>query len=264
MKEKVTFKIFESFRPGGLIWYANRVDNLLGHRGRTGKEIVEAMVSHSGEMGVETIPSHVNSLKIQGNGFIVVHDDAEEYFEEVIIATGSRPRKIDLENVQYRIEYEEDLKDMDILIIGGGDLALDNALRARNMGARVTILHRSNIKANLTLMDEVRLAGVKMVKGSEKDLGVVGGRYSLNGRETFDRVAAFIGRSCRVDLLEGMQGLNTEGSSRSTGVNGLYLIGDAASLEHSQAANAMSSGIACAMDIARKVRLNGDSDGERC
>ena len=144
-----------------------------------------------------------------------------------------------------------------LLILGGGDLALDNALRAADHGANVTILHRSSFKANRGLVEDVISAGIRFLKGDQEDVRKdQDGSFVLKGELKFDKTAIFIGRSPERCLIDGMGSVDLVYPSHSTSVKGLYLIGDAASVDHSQTAYAMYSGLACAMDIARRMRYD--------
>lgn len=253
-KERIPFTIFEKERPGGLLRYARRVDNLLGHKGRTGRELVEKMVSHAEEMGVEIIKKEITSVKRSKGGFEISTADSRFFTSNLVLATGSIPRHIDVRGILYRVEWELDLKGNSVLIIGGGDLALDNALRCRDTGADVTVLHRSVLKANRGLIEEAANSGIVFTKGNADDIRFEGDVFIMKDNAEFDIAAAFIGRNPERSLLGEMENVEYKLPSHSTTVNGLYLIGDAASVANSQAAYALSSGISCAMDIARRVR----------
>jgi thioredoxin reductase len=168
---------------------------------------------------------------------------------------------MELEGAFYRLEPGKAFSERKLLIIGGGDLALDNALRAKESGAEVAILHRSGLKANRGLVEESETSGIRFLKGSAEDISSIDGEFILKDEETFDMAAVFIGRSPERSLIRGFEGIEITDMSHSTSVKGLYLIGDAASLEHSQAAYAMASGVSCAMDIACKVRNDESGPG---
>ncbi len=255
IKEGVKFKVFERDSPGGLIRYANRVDNLLGHGGKTGRDLAGQMVEHALGMGVRPTLEAVISVEWNDGQFIVRTDRSSCCSEYLILATGSVPRKIDLEDVVYKLEDEYILPGDDLLILGGGDLALDNALRAADHGANVTILYRSYLKANKGLVEEVMNSGIRTIMGDQEDLRKdPDGSFVLKDELKFNKVAVFIGRSPERYLIDGVEVLGPVDKSFSTSVKGLYLIGDAASVDHSQSAFAMSSGLSCAMDIARRMR----------
>jgi len=240
--------------PGGLLRTANRVDNLLGMKGMSGLSLCESFLEHARDMGVVIEAAPVKSINVHEGSFHLESGKGNRDFSNLILATGSRPKRLDLPDAMYRIDGPGDLKGGSLLIIGGGDLAFDNALRVFGWGIDVCILHRSAPKANHSLVNEVREAGIRLVKG---DVGMVSpGRdgYHLEGEGVFDNAAVFTGRVPDRSLIDHMGPVEVFMPSHETSVKGLYVIGDAASIESSQTAYAMSSGLSAAMDIARKVR----------
>jgi thioredoxin reductase len=257
-KERIPFIIFEKRRPGGLLWYANRVDNLLGLRGMSGIDLCRIMEEHAKDMGVKIQNTEVVSLAIEKDDFSIFTEKRHWISKFVILATGSTPSILNIPSVLYQVEDYTVMKGKRLLIIGGGDLALDNALRAYGSGVEVAILHRSRIKANEGLFHEVVSNSIPFYRGAMDSVELVGGTFYHNG-EKFDYLASFIGRSPNRSLLPHGDEIELSYPSHSTSVKGLYVIGDAASVENSQAAYAMSSGLSAAMDISRRLKKDGDS-----
>ena len=245
----MAFKIFERKRVGGLLYYAYRVDNLIGHRGKDGRRLSMELDRHLEQMGAEVVHDDVTSVEKTDDGFLV----NDEAFSHVILATGSTPRRLDIPGVQYFIEEPSAMKGKELLIIGGGDLAYDNGLRARRKGANVTILTRDAPRANRSLLEEARNNGIVELTGSPDDL-VPEGRVYRYGSRIFDVVAVFIGRDMNRELVKDMGSLEVNLPDFSTSIKGLYIVGDAALGTLSQTALASGSGIAAAMHIAKTVR----------
>ncbi len=248
-KEGIPFTLFEKGRPGGLLWYANRVDNLLGHRGKSGKEICLLFGDHLREMGIAIEFTEVNSIEMTGNRFMVNGRD----FSHVILATGSSPNKVAIPGALYFIEEVKGLDGKRLLILGGGDLAYDNALRAANAGADVTIARRGEPGANMMLLEEARPAGIREIINEGSGILSHGDHYQL-GDGGYDLLAVFIGRSPNRDLISRLGPVEIDLPSFSTSVNGLYVVGDAALGTVSQAALSSGSGLAAAMHISQMVK----------
>ncbi|MEA3559763.1 MAG: NAD-binding protein, partial [Candidatus Thermoplasmatota archaeon] len=140
-----------------------------------------------------------------------------------------------------------------VLVVGGGDLAFDNALGLHENRAYVTLIHRSSVKANSMLVDEVQNAGIEMIKGDPGDIDRIDGGYRFRDI-IYHTLAVFIGRSPKLDLLEGLEHFKTYLPSFRTSVKGLYVIGDAALGTLGQTALSSGSGLAAAMDIAKMVK----------
>jgi thioredoxin reductase len=249
VKEGIGFKLFERKWVGGLLYYANRVDNLLGHQGKSGVQLSMEFSEHLRQMGVEVVHEEVKGIQVQDDGFLV----NDELFSHVILATGSRPNTLKIPKALYFIENPGALKGKELLIVGGGDLAYDNALRATGNGANVTIMMRSGPKANRSLLEEVRSKGVKELTGDPKGIMYNGETYRF-GYQRYDTLAIFIGRSPDLSLVEHLGDLDIEMPDFTTSIKGLYVVGDAALGTVSQTALASGSGLAAAMHIARTVR----------
>jgi thioredoxin reductase (NADPH) len=245
VKEGIRADIFERNRTGGMLWYANRVDNLLGHRGKTGRELCQLFSEHLVQMGVKVIFDEIQE----------VHEDDDRFsirgntYSHLIMASGTLPNRLGIPGELNFIEDPGEFKSERVIIVGGGDLALDNALRLDSSGARVTILYRNHIKANQKLQNEVANAGIEIIKGDPRDIEERNGTFFLSGTE-FNALASFIGRKPDLHLIERYLPLEIIPPYYSTTVKGLYVVGDAALGTVSQTALASGSGIAAAMHIA--------------
>ncbi|MGA1793037.1 MAG: NAD(P)/FAD-dependent oxidoreductase [Thermoplasmatota archaeon] len=248
-KEGIPFEFYERNEVGGLLKYAYRVDNLIGHVGRSGPDICSDLREHLKVMGVEVVRKDISKVKSTPDGFII---DGEE-FTYLVLATGSNPKTLDIPGAFYHLEPEHLEKGKHLLIVGGGDLAFDNALRAAASGMSVTILIRDRPTANETLLKEARSTGVKEMVGDPSDIVPQEGSYLLENK-LYDTVAIFIGRTPNRALIDHIGDLDIELPHFSTSIKGLYIVGDAALGTLSQTALASGSGIAAAMHIARTVR----------
>jgi thioredoxin reductase len=225
------------------------LDNLLGHSRRTGRELCSIFEEHLREMGIEIMRTEVGSIDRRGDHFLV----NGEKFAYVILATGSKPNEVDIPGALYFLEDEMELKGKKLLIIGGGDLAYDNALRAWKAGADVTLLRRGEPRANRMLLREVRSSGIREVAGDSNGIICEGEGYIMKGSR-YHLLAAFIGRSPNRELITHLGPLEIYLPSFSTSVNGLYVVGDAALGTLSQTALSSGSGLAAAMHISQMVK----------
>jgi thioredoxin reductase len=204
---------------------------------------------HLKAMGVEVFHDEVNTLERDEKGFLV---NGERY-THVVLATGSIPEKLDIPKALYFIEDPKALSGKDVLIIGGGDLAFDNAVRVIKAGTRVTLLMRGGPKANPSLIKEARGLGVKEITGQPDGVMFDGESYRF-GYGKYDSLAVFIGRKPKRDLIEKLGEVEVQLPTFSTSIKGLYIVGDAALGTLSQTALASGSGLAAAMHIAKTVR----------
>ena len=200
-------------------------------------------------MGVEVVRKDISKVERTPGGFTI--DGAE--FTHLVLATGSVPKTLDIPGAVYHLEPGDLEEGKNLLIVGGGDLAFDNALRAAASGMSVTILVRDRPTANETLLKEARSIGVVEILGDASDIVPKEGSY-LFGNNVYDMIAVFIGRIPNRNLIEDPGVLDVELPNFTTSIKGLYIVGDAALGTLSQTALASGSGIAAAMHIARTVR----------
>jgi len=230
--------VFERGEPGGQINTANRVDNYLGLPGLGGKEVAQRFIEHAVKAGVKILQEEVRELITAGE-FTLRTTERELRAKAVIVATGAEPRILDGLEGAPGPEIRYDTSDLgefwgkSTIILGGGDAALDRALRLKGVCSRLRVLSRGAITAHPGLVAECRRAGVKMVQGVGrwKVAPGNGGLEVATGKGTFpaEVVLASIGKESRTALLpKNIEGLNVGFPAGQTNIPGLYVIGDIA------------------------------------
>ena len=249
-KESICCTIFERDQVGGLLRYANRVENVLGHHGLDGPSMCGMFRQHLIRMGLEVRHEEVGSIRLSGDGFQICAG-SNELYQHLIIATGTVPRRIPLEGALYSIEDASVYNGSSILVVGGGDIALDNCIRLCRYGAHPTLLYREGIRANAMLREEMDTVGIPNERGDPQGIRRVGSRFVYNGSE-YDHVAVFIGREPALDLIEHLDHGEARLPCGETDLDGLYIIGDAVLGRFGQATLAAGMGLAAAMHIASR------------
>lgn len=250
-KESIGCTLFERDQVGGLLRYANRVENVLGHHGLDGPSMCERLRQHLMSMGLEVRHEEVGPIRLSGEGFLICAGSDEELYQHLIIATGTTPRRIPLEGALYLIEDASEYNGSSLLVVGGGDIALDNCIRLHGAGANPTLLYREGIRANAMLREEMDTAGIPNERGGSQGIRRVGSRFVYNGSE-YDHVAVFIGREPALDLIEHLDHGEARLPCGETDLDGLYIIGDAVLGRFGQATLAAGMGLAAAMHIASR------------
>ncbi|MBN2417530.1 NAD(P)/FAD-dependent oxidoreductase [bacterium] len=263
--------LVERDRPGGLLRQANLVENYPGFPGGiSGRELAGRIAEQLTAHGIVPLRDAVISLSRQGRLVLLKTAAAVISSGYVIIASGTRPRRLDPALVAGAPE-ERILADgmvpgsitgAHIAVIGGGDAAFDYALAAAAADNRVTILCRSEAVRCLPLLAE-RAAGAEAITCHTSfrvlRIGCDGeGRCELlcehrGGREIVraDYVLPAIGRTPELGFLEGAP---EHGPRRETARDRLLFAGDVGNGRYRHAAIAAGEGVKAAMIIHEMLR----------
>ncbi len=157
---------------GGQIVNAEQVDNFPGFpEGISGYELGELMHQQATKYGLETIAAEVTSIKLQQGQKVVATTNGDFIAKTVIIASGSERQKLG-------VPGEEDLTgrgvsycatcdgaffaDKPVVVVGGGNAALTEALHLIKFASRVTIIHRRNQLRATRILQERAFAKPKI------------------------------------------------------------------------------------------------------
>lgn len=157
--------IFEYSTPGGKINIAPRVDNYPGFTKIPGPDLAVEFFNWLNQAEVEMIPEEVTSLTKEGKMFKIQTPEGEYEAKTVLIATGTKERELGLPNEKelfgHGVSYcavcdGHFFKGQDVLIIGGGNTALKEAIYMADLAHHVYLIHRRNeFRGNKYLVDEL-------------------------------------------------------------------------------------------------------------
>lgn len=157
--------IIECSTPGGKINIAPRVDNYPGKKEIPGPELAMFFFERLNNKKIPLIGDEVVSLEKQGNLFIVKCLNNTYESKSVVIASGTKERMLGLENeiklFGHGISYcalcdGHFYKNKDVLVIGGGNAALKEAIYLAGIVKHLTLIHRRNeFRGNTKLVDEL-------------------------------------------------------------------------------------------------------------
>ena len=272
-RQGVRAAVFDRGDPGGQIATANRVDNYLGLPGLAGAELAKRFLRHARRQGVRITREEVLAV-VPGKWFSVRTGGGKIRARAVILATGAEPRPAGGlgAGIAPRIKYDTrelaDFRGKDAIILGGGDAALDRALRLRDICSRVRVLSRGSLTAHPGLVAECRRAKIKLVQGVGKwnVSARKGGFVVATGKDRFpaEVVLASLGKQPRAALLpKSLDELAPSFPTGATVIPGLYLTGDIAAGRYRQTSVAAGMGVAAAMHAAEYLkRKHGIKVGE--
>ncbi len=273
--------LIEKGIPGGQLNNTDIVENWPGTQSIKGPELAEAMTAHARSCGLEILNREVVEVEPGLSAHIVRLDNGDELHAlAVILACGGSPRQLgvpgELENYGKGVSYCAVcdgffFRNKIVVVIGGGDSALEEALYLAKITEEVHIIHRRDeFRAGMILQKRVRIEPkIKLhldtvVTAVNADAtGVTG--VELNHVKTqqtqtlnADGVFLFIGFVPNNRLVPAGVRMNTEGfvmtnEKCETNIAGLYVVGDLREKFIKQIVTAAGEGCIAAQVVAHYV-----------
>ena len=277
-----------SVTAGGALMNTTEVENFPGWpEGIQGPELMENLQAQAEKFGAEVLWDDATSLSLTGRVKEVTVSDGTTYrAKAVILATGSAYRELGLDDEKRLAGRGVSwcatcdgffFKDQDILVVGGGDSAVEEATFLTRFGRSVTLVHRrdqlraSKIMADRAAADpKISFAWNSEIVGIDGDAKVTGVtlRDTVTGEtRSQDAGAVFvaIGHVPRTELVLGQVELDengyiqVEGRSTRTNLEGVFACGDVVDHTYRQAITAAGSGCAAALDAQHFLASLGDT-----
>jgi thioredoxin reductase (NADPH) len=284
--------VFEGSAYGGALMNTTEVENFPGFpEGILGPDLMSNIRAQAERFGAELVPDDVVSVDLTGPLKIVRTHDGEYTADAVILAMGSAYRKLG-------IEREDELsgrgvswcatcdgfffRDKDIVVVGGGDTAMEEATFLTRFAKSVTVVHRRDrLRASRVMADRAE-ANDKIKWAWNSDVVGISGDTSVDGLRLRDTVTGAerdievgglfiaIGHLPRSELVAGQVKLDdegyikVEGGTTRTSLEGVFAAGDVVDHTYRQAITAAGTGCAAALEAERYLaaRLDSPSDEE--
>lgn len=263
--------IIEQLSPGGQMATTGIVENYPGfEEGIDGFELAEKMQAQAERFGAETIYETVQELALEGKIKHIKTDASTYAAKTVVIASGAHPRVLGLPNetslrgkgVAYCATCDGMLyKDKEVVIIGGGNSAIADALFLDKICKRVTLIHRRDeLRASRVYEDALKASSIQFIWNSK--VVEIFAQDKVNGvlveniltkeqtKVACDGIFVAIGRVPNSDLCKGQLTLDKQGyivadESTRTNLDGVYAIGDVRTKALRQIVTAVSDGAIC-------------------
>lgn len=280
--------VIEGFQWGGQLMITSDVENYPGYPdGIMGPEMMKEFREQAERFGTEFITDDITSVDFSERPFKVYVEQEEYLARTVIVATGATARQIGLESEQVLqgkgVTYCATCdgafyRDKEVVVVGGGDSAMEEALFLTKFASKVTIVHRRDVfRASQIMVDRARAhAKIDILTPFvvEEVLGVETNKLTgvrLRNIETgetrdfaTDGLFVAIGHDPTtklfLDALDHDESgyLITRGKSTETNVPGVFAAGDVQDHVYRQAVTAAGSGCQAALDAERFL---ADSEG---
>ncbi len=265
---------------GGQIALTTEVENFPGFEQIQGPELVERMQKQSERFGTEVLIDYVTEIDVNGPPFLVKTAGGQMFKTKTILAaTGASPRRLGAPNeerltgrgVSYCATCDGFFfRGKDIVVVGGGDSALQEALFLTKFASKVRIVHRRDtLRAGATLqrrahenskIEFVWNSVVERINGAEKVESIT--LKNLVTGETYDTptdgVFVYIGHLPNNQLFVDKLALDEEGylitdKLMRTSVPGIFAAGEIQDHRFKQAVTSAGQGVAAALEVEKFV-----------
>lgn len=276
--------IFEGMQPGGQLTITTEVENYPGfEHGIQGPQLMDIMRKQVERFGAKSIYQEVIEVDFSRRPFTIRTYDSIHTADAVIIATGASAKLLEIESETKYMGFGVSacatcdgffFKGLKIIVVGGGDTAMEEANYLTKFASEVTVVHRRNEFRASKIMTErahknpkIKFLTNKVVKevlGKEED-----GRKTMTGvilqdtvdgstqQYEVDGLFIAIGHKPNTDLFKGILDMDETGylkvapGSTHTNIPGVFAAGDVTDKVYRQAVTAAGSGCMAAIDAER-------------
>lgn len=278
--------LITGMQAGGQLTTTTDVDNWPGDdAGVQGPELMERMKRHAERFDTEVLFDHIHEVELRQRPFTLKGDNGTYTCDALIIATGASARYLGLPSEQQFMGQGVSAcatcdgffyRNQEVVVVGGGNTAVEEALYLANIASKVTLVHRrDSLRAEKILQDKLFEKAengnvvlewnhtLEEVLGDNS--GVTGVRIrSTESGETKEIAAPgvfiAIGHSPNTGIFEGQLEMNggyirvksgLEGNATATSVPGVFAAGDVMDHVYRQAITSAGSGCMAALDAER-------------
>ena len=271
---------------GGQLTTTTEVDNWPGDpEGLTGPVLMERMQAHAERFGTELVYDHINEVDLNVRPFVLKGDMEEYTCDALILATGATAQYLGLESEQKFMGQGVSAcatcdgffyKNQNVMVVGGGNTAVEEALYLSNIAAHVTLVHRrDSLRSEKILQDHLfakeKEGKISIIWNHQVDevLGDKTGVTAVRIKSTQDAstqdvqvqgLFVAIGHKPNTSMFDGQLNLRdgyiqvqsgTSGNATAASIEGVFAAGDVADSIYRQAITSAGSGCMAALDAEK-------------
>jgi len=273
--------VFEGPEPGGQLMQTTDVENYPGYpEGVMGPKMMQDFREQAERFGADCRYGMVTDINFKKRPYkLTVDEETKIYAKAIIVSTGASAKWLGLESEQ-RLRGKgvsacatcdgAFFRDQHVIVVGGGDTAMEEATFLTKFASKVTVLHRrEELRASKAMqlrafnddkiefmwntelhevLGEDAVDGVKVINNETNEITIL---------DDVTGVFIAIGHKPNTDLFKGILEMDdvgyieTEGQSTRTGVTGIFACGDAMDPIYRQAVTAAGTGCRAALDAER-------------
>jgi thioredoxin reductase (NADPH) len=283
--------LIQGIQPGGQLTITTDVENYPGFAEVIqGPWLMEQMQQQAAHVGTKIVTDHVSKVDLAHRPFRIECDSGDRYVADaLIVATGAQARWLELPSEQKFKGYGVSAcatcdgffyRNKEVLVIGGGNTAVEEALFLTNFASKVTVVHRrDSFRAEKILQDRLFKnpkisvlwdTVLEEVAGAENPLKVKGVILRNVKTGAFTEMAAdgvfiAIGHTPASELFAGQLAMKPSGyiitaPSTATSVPGVFAAGDVTDDIYRQAVTAAGQGCIAALEAERFLAAQGEAE----
>lgn len=282
--------IFEGLQPGGQLTITTEVENYPGfEHGIQGPQLMDIMRAQAARFGAKSFYKEVTKVDFSKHPFVIESYDEVHTADAVIVSTGASAKLLGLESERKFMGYGVSacatcdgffFKNQKVLIVGGGDTAMEEATYLTKHAAEVVIVHRrEEFRASKVMVDRVKKNPKIKILTNKIPVEILGteedGRKVMTGvklkdtktgatsAEEANGLFIAIGHQPNTSLFKGILDMDENGyllvkpGSTATNIPGVFAAGDVADSKYRQAITAAGTGCMAALDAERWLEANG-------
>jgi thioredoxin reductase (NADPH) len=275
--------LYQGMQPGGQLTTTNEVENFPGYKdGVTGPEMMIQLMEQAQRFGTDVRDGWVTKVDFSGDIHKVwINETTEIHCETVIISTGASAKYLGLPSEQHYLQMGGGVsacavcdgffyRNQEVVIVGAGDSACEEAHYLSKLCKKVTMLVRSeNFRASKIMAERVRKTENIEILLNTETVEVMGDGQVVNAIKVIDKTKneekiipatgffVAIGHQPNTEIFKDYITMDTTGyiinelGSARTNVAGVFVCGDAADSTYRQAITAAGTGCMAALDAER-------------
>lgn len=274
--------LVQGIQPGGQLTITTEVENWPGHTEVQGPDLMIQMEEHARAAGTNIIADHIASLDLSKRPFTALGDTGTTYTADaVILATGAQARWLGMDTEDKFKGFGVSAcatcdgffyRGQDVVVIGGGNTAVEEALFLTNFASKVTLIHRRDELRSERILEKRLLDNPKIeplwfneleeVYGTDMPLGVEGVRVKnvktgeitdIPCKGVFIAIGHAPASELVIDQMETHMGgyVVTKPDSTETSIPGVFAAGDITDYKYRQAVTSAGMGCMAALEAER-------------
>jgi thioredoxin reductase (NADPH) len=274
--------LVQGVQPGGQLTITTEVENWPGEKEIQGPDLMVNMEAHAKSVGTEILFDHIENIDLSKRPFKAIGQSGHKYSaDSVVLATGAQAKWLGLESEEKFKGFGVSAcatcdgffyREQEVVVVGGGNTAVEEALFLTNFASKVTLIHRRDeLRSEKILQDRlfknkkietIWFHEIEEILGDENPLGVTGVKitHTLTGKTSHINckgVFVAIGHAPENSLVKNQLETHmggyvvTKPNSTSTSIPGVFVAGDLTDYIYRQAVTSAGMGCMAALEAEK-------------